>query len=344
MASMPEKKFAWNICGHEKVAAFLQTAIKSDKVSHAYLFAGPAGVGKQAVARQLLKSIFCLSREGSFPCGQCSNCQQLDRGTHPDAYLVKRLVDEETGKWKKDIIIGQIRDLKLKLQQSTLLSGYKAALIPEAQLINEKAYNSLLKILEEPTAKTVIILLTDRLENIPATIVSRCQQINFLPVASAALERFLSSLGADPDKVKLAARLAHGLPGRAIDFIHEADSLERLQNNLRFFGKIVRENSGKRLQYLDEAIDWEKDEAQNTVKINRLLDDWQTALRDLLLLSQNSAYFAASTEMAKEFAGQENKFDFFWVKRATAQLFSARELLRQNINTKIILENLIINL
>ena len=344
MAKHSEVKFNWDICGHEKIASFLQSAISGDKVSHAYLFSGPAGVGKQALARQLIKSIFCLHRDQPLPCGECSNCQQLEHGMHPDVYLVERLIDEATGKWKKDIIIDQIRDLKLKLQQTTLLSGYKAALIPEAQLINEKAFNSLLKILEEPTAKTVIILLTDDLDRIPATIISRCQQINFLPVASETLEKYLAQIGAEPDTIKLLARLAHGLPGRAVNFIKDGGSLEQLQDNLRMFSKIVSDNSGSRLNYLEEIIDWEKDETQNAVKINRLLDDWQTALRDLLLLGQGSAYYAAAGDYLKDFCWSEKKFDFFWVKRAAAQLLRAKELLQQNVGTKIILENLIINL
>jgi DNA polymerase-3 subunit delta' len=344
MAKRQEKKFAWDVCGHERISAFLQSAIVNNKVSHAYLFVGPAGAGKDTLARQFIKSIFCLQSDQPSPCGDCGNCQQLDRGLHPDVYLVERLIDETTGKWKKDIVIEQLRELKQKLQQTTLLSGYKAALIPEAQLINEKAYNSLLKILEEPTAKTIIILLADDRARIPATIVSRCQLINFLPVASVTLEKYLAQTGAEPEKIKLLARLAHGLPGRAINFLKDGNSLDRLQLNLKSFSKIAKDSPGHRLNYLEELIDWEKDETQNAVKINRLLDDWQAALRDLLLLSQASQYYAASAEYLKDFYGLENKFGWLWIKRAAARLRLAKELLQQNINAKFVLENLIINL
>ena len=344
MANRSEKKFAWDICGHERIAAFLQSAIASNKLSHAYLFIGPAGVGKYALARQFIKSIFCLRGDQLSPCGQCSNCLQLERGTHPDVYLVKRQIDDDTGKWKKDIIINQIRELKQKLQQTTLLSGYKAALIPEAQLVNYNAYSSLLKILEEPTAKTIIILSSDDPEKIPATIVSRCQIINFLPVAGEILENYLNQLGAPEEKIRLLSRLAHGLPGRAINLLKDEELLEQLQFNLKLFLDIVKDNPNHRLNRLEEIISWEKDEAQNAAKISRLFDDWQAALRDLLLLSQGEEHYAANIIYLKSFLELKEKFDWRRIKLGAALLRQAKESLRQNINSKFVLENLIINL
>jgi len=343
MARSSDKKFNWDVCGHEKVASFLQAAISNDKISHAYLFVGPARVGKQTLARQFIESFFCLSADRAVPCGDCSNCRPLRQETHPDFYLVNRFFDDKTGKWKKDIIIDQIRELKLKLQQTTLLSGYKAALIPEAQLINEKAYNSLLKLLEEPTAKTVIILLTDDLGRIPRTIVSRCQQINFLPVAGSKIEKYLLRAGAEPAKAKKMARLAHGLPGRAISFFQDEQLLKNWQANQQSFLKIFSDQPID-LDCVAEIIDWEKDEVLNIEKINRLLDDWQVILRDLLLFLQGSQYHAASIEIMPAWEKMKSRFSFSRIRRAVAQLDRSRELLRQNINTKVILENLIINL
>ena len=344
MAKRPEKKFNWDICGHERISAFLQSAIVNNKLSHAYLFIGPAGVGKYALAGKFLKSIFCLRTDQPSPCGQCGNCLQLERGAHPDVYLVERQADETTGKWKKDIIINQIRELKQKLQQTTLLSGYKAALIPEAQLVNHNAYSSLLKILEEPTAKTIIILLSDDPEKIPATIVSRCQTINFLPVAGGILENYLSRQGAAEEKIKLLSRLAHGLPGRAIGLLQDEESLDQLQHNLDLFSEIVKDNPNARINRLEETVAWEKDETLNVAKIGRLLDDWQAALRDLLLLSRGGEYYAANVRSLKIFSELKEKFDWRRILVAAARLRQAKELLQQNINSKFVLENLIINL
>lgn len=344
MAKRPEKKFAWEICGHDKVASFLQAAIANNKVSHAYLFVGPAGVGKKALASLFLKSLFCLSPDQPIPCNDCSNCRQLDRNLHPDVYLVERLIDEETGKWKKDILIRQIQDLKLKLQQTTLLSGYKAALISEAQLVNRNAFSALLKLLEEPTAKTVIILLTDDLEKIPNTIVSRCQRLNFLPVRSELIEAYLARAGAGSEQTKVLARLAHGLPGRALNLLQDDQLQQDWQDNWQSFLRVVQNQSAGNLDHLEEIIDWEKDETVNAIKINRLINNWQTILRDLLLLSQNSQYYAGSVDYGNDFSALSGQFGFSRIKKAVAQLARAKDLLQQNISTKIILENLIINL
>ena len=177
-----------------------------------------------------------------------------------------------------------------------------------------------------------------------ATIVSRCQTINFLPVASGVLENYLLRFEVEAEKIKLVSRLAHGLPGRAINLLRDEESLAQLQLNLKFFSEIVRVSSSRRLNYLEEIINWEKDETQNAAKIGRLLDDWQAALRDLLLLTQGDEYHIANAEYLKVFSELKEKFDWRRILQVASLLQTARELLQQNINTKFVLENLIINL
>src|SRR3989338_6024472 len=137
-----------DIIGHQAVIRFLEASLNYQTVSHAYLFIGPRGVGKTAVLTRFLSGLIGGARA------------DLDAFlTYPDFTLVRRGADEKTGKLKKNITVEQIREMRGRLAMGSFLNSWKIAVIDGAENLSEEAANALLKTLEEPTRKTVIVLL-----------------------------------------------------------------------------------------------------------------------------------------------------------------------------------------
>jgi DNA polymerase-3 subunit delta' len=145
---------------------------QSQRIPHAILLTGIRGLGKSLLAAELIASILCTNNEQqTHACGDCHSCQLLKTGAHPDH--IEILVEESSSQIKID----QIRELKEKQNLTPTVSNYKTVLISPAEIMNISAANSLLKLLEEPQANTVIILLSHQSDRLPITITSRCQNL-----------------------------------------------------------------------------------------------------------------------------------------------------------------------
>jgi DNA polymerase-3 subunit delta' len=149
----------------------LQQMIRQGRLPHALLISGSEGLGKRMLADWLAGTLLCEQSHGDVSaCGQCSACGWFDNGWHPD---LLRLEPEEAG---KAIKVDQVRRLGASLGMTSHSGGYKITIVQPADAMNVNAANSLLKTLEEPTANTLLILLTATPGRLPATILSRCQR------------------------------------------------------------------------------------------------------------------------------------------------------------------------
>jgi DNA polymerase III delta' subunit len=216
------------IIGQERAIAVLQNAIRGDGVAHAYLFAGPEGVGKRRVALEFAKAMNCLdaaSQAAADSCGRCDSCRRIDHGTHPDVREVTLY-----GRKRLSIGIGHIREPRppeaspddrppFRLERDALLRPQRARrkvyLIDPADRMTTEAQNALLRLLEEPPERVVLVLITAQPAALLPTVLSRCQPLSFLPAGVAAVERYLIERGESPDAAAVAARLAGGSVGEA---------------------------------------------------------------------------------------------------------------------------------
>jgi DNA polymerase-3 subunit delta' len=148
--------------------------VTEKRLPHAMLFCGIEGLGKYEIAFEFSRALLCDQPDDNYiACGRCRSCTQFAASTHPDFHLV---APDEDG---KPVKVDQIREL---IQQFELVShhgGYRVAIINPADAMNLAAANSLLKSLEEPPENTLIILVSANVPALPATILSRCQRINF---------------------------------------------------------------------------------------------------------------------------------------------------------------------
>jgi DNA polymerase-3 subunit delta' len=152
----------------------LSSRIAANKLHHALLIQGPAGLGKSSFVLQLAQLLLCKARQGDKMCGQCQSCLLNAATNHPDLHVVES---------DKQIGVDQIREAIKKLVSSAHLSGAKVLIIYHAHTMTESSANALLKTLEEPTANTYLLLTTDKPERILPTIKSRCEKLA-LPLPS----------------------------------------------------------------------------------------------------------------------------------------------------------------
>ena len=202
-----------DISGHEKQIHVLRQTITGNRIPHAYLFYGMAGVGKRSTAQVFAKAVNCATGEGDA-CGSCSSCLKADHGNHPDLKIV-----EPSG---QSIRIQDIRDIQHQIAFRPLDGGRRVFILVDAEKMNSTAANALLKTLEEPTRSNILILISSRPYQLPLTVLSRCQPLRFNPLNRETVERYLRErLRVPADPARLLAASSGGSIGRAIEMNDE---------------------------------------------------------------------------------------------------------------------------
>ena len=193
----------------------LLTRRAQNRLPHALLLSGAAGLGKRDFANAFVALRLC-ERSETLACGHCRACALLQAGSHPDAVRVS-LELRDDGKPRTEVTVDQIRALGERLAMTAQFGGMQIALIDPADAMNASAANALLKTLEEPTPATLIVLIADQPARLPATIRSRCQRIDFrLPPLEQA-RVWLVQHGVDAKTAVAALEAAAGNPGVALN-------------------------------------------------------------------------------------------------------------------------------
>ncbi len=181
-----------DIIGHERPIAFLKTALGNGQLGHAYLLYGADGIGKRQVAFRLAQAILCernVNELEADSCGACRGCLQVITRTHPDFLLIEPDPEQATPLIK----IEQIRELESQVVYRPLIAARKVFIVDEADRLTIGAANALLKTLEEPPTHALFLLVTSRIDALPATIRSRCQRLRFSPPSEDQVRRTLTA-------------------------------------------------------------------------------------------------------------------------------------------------------
>jgi DNA polymerase-3 subunit delta' len=234
----------------------LNSSIENDRLPHALLISGPSGIGKLRLAKALAQHLLCNAEMTKYACGSCKGCQLLAAGNHDD---ITYLEPEEPG---KPIKIDPVRALIESLSKTAHQGGWKVAIFAPAEAMNNNAANALLKNLEEPQAKTLLILVSHRPSLLSATIRSRCQQIA-MPIPDTAIaSQWLTEVTGDQSAVDKVLFLAAGKPLLALDYLQsdnlqQRQSFEELVANVRA-GDVSPLDAAQQCQKLDtgQTIDW----------------------------------------------------------------------------------------
>jgi DNA polymerase-3 subunit delta' len=247
-----------SIIGHQQIIEQLQRTVASGRIAGAYLFVGPAGVGKETVARYFAQLIFC-QQDAQPPtvCGTCLACRKVDSGNHPDLQFIR-----PEGSLLK---IGQIRELQRQVIYAPLEASRKVYILTDVDRMNLEAENCLLKTLEEPPAASVLILLTSNLQALLPTTRSRCQILQFHPMPTQELATILvDRYSVAPEQATTLAIAAGGSIGKALTQFEKGDPLtEKVPEILRETDRLVAfrlaEDFKNKPETLGELVTWYRD-------------------------------------------------------------------------------------
>ncbi len=326
---------AWgNILGQREPKRRLRRLLETDRLPHALLFSGPEGVGKRRTAEALAAALLCSSPAAGHPCGTCESCRVFSQGIHPDFFFV---VPEAVGKGARSIRIEAMRALGSALARPPELAPRQVALIDDAQRMNEAAANSFLKTLEEPTGDVVFLLVTGMRAALLDTIVSRCLEIPFGPLALPELSEVLRRHGVETEEAAALAALADGSAGRALA-LHAEGALRRREEAVSLLARLPQIPS---LSLWAEGKKWgalSREEAGEWLRSLRL------TLRDVLALYGGAAplYSVGLEAPVAEIAARFSEARVFSMLADVKE--AERRLLSSNVNIRLLVEALLLSL
>lgn len=351
-------KNAWPLVGNEHIAAYLRQAISKDTVSGTYIFSGVDDLGKTTTAVFFAKLLLCAKPqklgEDLLPCETCRSCRRfgqtgLQGESDPeqsdfsqvsnDLYLLRKEKD------KKDIPVDHVRDFIHALSMSSFGGAYKIGIIKQAENLNQSGANALLKTLEEPKERVLIILIVKDIDSLPETIISRSQYLRFRPASIDQVYDFLvQSHGVSREKARDAARLSLGRPALALKHIKDEEFHAQYLSRADSFLELPKLSAIERFQLIENLID-KKVQGQEAVGLSRrVLEIWQGLTRDMLLLNlghNNLVQHVYASERLKEAMirlGPEK------LLALSLSFRSAYDYIESNVNPRTVLENVIIDI
>lgn len=306
----------WGVIGHQKIIQFLNKSVASNRVAQTYLFYGQKSLGKTTVAEKFAEKLL--------------GCQEA---VATDLYRV----EAEPG--KKNISMEQVREWRRSLQLKSFYQGYKVGIIYEAEKLNLESANALLKTIEEPAPQTVIILITSAWDKILPTIASRSQLIRFSPLnqneiaESPMLKKY---------PIPLVSRIINftgGYPGLILNFLADQEIFKEYQKIQQNIAKILDSNMAERFLFIEKMLASNEEFNKKVNLSQEYLKHLQKFFRKLFL-----RHFHLESEGQDQKLSADRKFSLIKIYDCLARILQAEILLKSNVQPRLVLENLFLNI
>lgn len=321
-----------DIIGQEQIREHLENTLKTGKVSHAYIFNGEKGSGKEFIARIFAAALQCEAQEGK-PCQKCRSCRQALSGNQPDIIQVTH---------EKPNTIG-VEDVRTQINNDIILkpysSPYKIYIVSEAEKMTPQAQNALLKTLEEPPAYAVILLLTANVNSLLQTILSRCVVLNMKPTGDEPLREYLMHKLQIPDyRAQVCVAFARGNVGKA-KMLASSEDFETVKQEAVSLLKYIKDMD------VTEMVAAIKKISDYKMEVNDYLDIISVWYRDVLLFKAtsdaNHLVFREEIQNIRKVAGRTS---YEGIECVLGALEKAKSRLKANVNFELTMELLLMEI
>ena len=329
----------WQVIGQTRAVSLLQRSLEVGSLAHAYLFVGPAHLGKMTLALNLAQALNCDAAE--VPCGVCLSCQKIASGKHADVQVME-LNGETSEENRAKISVEQIEKLQHSVSLPPFEGKRKVFIIDGAEFFSTGAANRLLKTLEEPVGNVVFILLTPDDKLLPPTVVSRCQRLELFLMPANQIEAALKTKWlVEPEKAKLLSRLAHGCLGWAVSSARDDSQVQQRAETLEKLIDIITADSEERFAYSAQMA---TQFSQNRGLIYARLDLWLDWWRDLLMVKTGSLDSITNIDRLETVADMGGGLTLAQIRAFIQSIRSVGEQLRQNGSPRLVLEVLMLDI
>ncbi|RAL25512.1 DNA polymerase III subunit delta' [Lujinxingia litoralis] len=298
---------------------------------HAYLFTGPTGVGKHTTAQSFAASLNCLKRheeEWIDACGECSACKRIATGQHPDVLEIA-----PSGNFIK---IDQIRAIQKAALSPPFEARFRAVILDQAHAMTEEGSNALLKTLEEPSARTLIFLITDQPNRLLDTIISRCQRLRFGALSEDEVARALPAVLEEPAEealLRVAAGYGEGSLGRACEVLESG----MLEQRAELIADVLAVPADRARQWLETGERYGKGNSELQAQLDVLI----VYFRDLMLASRAERSRVINSDLDDLIDQGVARFALPDILRILDALMLSRERLRRHVNPQLLVEGVL---
>lgn len=327
---------AWGIIGHERAVAALRRALAQGRLAHAYLFVGPAQVGRRTMALRLAQALNCTGEEP--PCLACPPCRRIAAGLHADVQVITVEAVEE-GPQHRDISVRQIREVERAVALKPFEGRFRVVIIDPAEWMNREAQNAFLKTLEEPPPQALFALVAAQEGRLLPTIRSRCQRIELGPLPPSLIQAALSERGVEPERARLLARLSGGRIGWALAAAGDEEALRQRREAMSLARALAEMSLADRLD-LAERLAREFRNRREAV-LDRI-EGWRIWWRDVLLLQCGAQEGITNIDLVEDLRQEASQRDRRQVLRFLWALGEARRHLEENVQPQLALEVLLL--
>jgi len=343
----------WNITGNARAVAAIARSLASENPPHAYLFAGPARVGKASLALRLAQALNCEHTVGAqglaplrpddtadvAPCLQCTPCTRIAKFLHADVQTVQLEINDD-GEPKTAIAVDQVREVERSVALNPFEGRTRVVIIDPAHLLTDEAQNAFLKTLEEPPPHVVIVLIAVREEKLLPTIHSRCRRVEFRLVPVGEIEGALAADGVEPDRAALLARLAGGRPGWALEMARDPRAFERRRAVLETAHSIVSLPIHKRMSLAEKMTE---DFRSGREAMYSQLADWAAWWRDVMLSAAESQAELTNVDRREEIRDLAARLDVQRARAAAEACSTALWQIDRNAASRLVVEVMLLN-